>query len=221
MPVKPFVIAIDGPVAAGKGTIARRLAAHFNLSHLDTGALYRAVAVRLRRLGIEPGALDQVAEEARRIGPRELADPLLRDEKTGMIASRISAHQPVRDALLSYQRGFAAKPPDGTIGAVLEGRDTTTIVCPDAEVKFFITADPACRARRRYDELLARGEKVDYANIFADLEARDARDRNRPVAPLQQGADAHLLDTTNLDIDTAFDRAVEIVGNSWRFDPPE
>ena len=221
MPAKPFVIAIDGPVAAGKGTIARRLAAHFGFRHLDTGALYRAVAVRLRRLGVEPRALDRVAEEARRLGPAELADPLLRDEQTGMIASRISAHQPVRDALLRYQRGFAAKPPEGASGVVLEGRDTTTIICPDAAVKFFITADPACRARRRYDELRARGEKVAFAAVLADLEARDARDRNRPVAPLQQAVDAHLLDTTNLDIDTAFDRAVEIVGKSWRFHNPD
>ncbi|HJM50826.1 MAG TPA: (d)CMP kinase [Alphaproteobacteria bacterium] len=201
-----MIIAVDGPAAAGKGTLARRLAAHYDLAYLDTGGLYRATALRLLRAGeaAEPGP---AAAAAAAIRPEDLVDPALRHEQTGDLASRVSALPAVRAALLQYQRDFAAEPPTGS-GAVLDGRDIGTVVCPDAEHKLFVTASAEERARRRVAELHERGETdVDPARILAELLERDARDSERQASPLEAAADAYLLDTTNLDIDAAFEAA--------------
>jgi cytidylate kinase len=197
------IIAIDGPASSGKGTLARLLAAHYGLPHLDTGSLYRAVARKLLKAGI--GLTDAQAAEnaARSLSPDDLSDPHLRDENTGEAASIVSAMPGVRAALLDYQRRFAAQ----AGGAVLDGRDVGTVICPDADAKLFVTASAAVRARRRANELKARGEAADEDRIRKDIEARDRRDAERTVAPLTRAADAHLLDTTNLSIEAAFGAA--------------
>ena len=211
MSLSSLVVAIDGPVAAGKGTIARRLAEHFGFAHLDTGSLYRAAAVRLRRQGVDLSDEGAAAAAAGGIEPRDLAAPELRSEATGLAASRIAAYPAVRRALLDYQRNFAAHPPRGAAGAVLEGRDTTTVVCPDADLKIFITAAAEVRARRRHDELAGRRIEAEFAAVLRDLEARDRSDAARAASPLIQAPDAHLLDTTNLAIDSAFQAAKRLV----------
>ena len=200
-----MIVAIDGPAASGKGTLARRLAAAFDLAYLDTGSLYRATALRSLRTGEAP------AEAARRITAGDLADPELRSEATGSHASQVSAQPEVRKALLDYQRGLAHQPPDGKAGAVLDGRDIGTVVCPDADVKLFVTASLAARARRRHTELSGRGEAITLAQVEADLRRRDAADASRATSPMKPAADAHLLDTTDLDIEAAFDAARAIV----------
>lgn len=201
-----MIVAIDGPAASGKGTLARRIAAHYGLPHLDTGLLYRAVAVRL----IHRNMLDDAeagAEEARELDAAILGDPELRSEAAGAGASVVSAYPQVREALVEFQRRFAGEAP----GAVLDGRDIGTVICPHAHVKLFVTASAQERARRRALELRGRGEEVDEAEILADIRARDARDMNRATAPLKPADDAVHLDTTDLDADAAFRAAVEIV----------
>ena len=201
-----MIVAIDGPAASGKGTLARRIAAHFGLRHLDTGLLYRAVAVRL----IHRDMLDDAeagAEEACGLDPATLDDPALRSEAAGAGASIVSAYPQVRQALVEFQRRFAAEPP----GAVLDGRDIGTVICPDAHVKLYVTASAEERARRRALELRGRGETVDEAEILADIHARDARDMGRVTAPLKPAEDAVHLDTTGLDAEEAFRAAVAIV----------
>lgn len=204
-----IVIAVDGPTASGKGTLARRLAAHFGFAYLDTGALYRAAALRLLRAGGDGEDVDGAVSAARGIGPDDLADPALREEATGNMASRVAAMQPVRDALFDLQRDFAANPPGGAPGAVLDGRDIGTVVCPDAKVKLFITASAEARAGRRHRELEQQGTDVDYATVLDDLRARDARDSGRANAPLTKADDAVLIDTTNLAIEAAFSAALQ------------
>jgi CMP/dCMP kinase len=203
----PMVIAIDGPAASGKGTLARRLAHHYGLPHLDTGLLYRAVALTL----IDAGApLDDEAAAARAAASLiadRLADPRLRERAMGEAASRISGIPAVRAALLAWQQRFAGTPD----GAVLDGRDIGTVICPDARVKLFITASAEERARRRHRELTARGEEATLAAILADIQARDARDASRSAAPLKAAADAVVLDTTELDADEAFAAARAVV----------
>ncbi len=202
-----MIIAIDGPASSGKGTLARLLARHYGLPHLDTGSLYRAVGRRLIREGADlhdPSAAEQAA---RSLSPEDLGDPRLRDEKTGEAASIVSAMPGVRAALLEYQQTFARQPG----GAVLDGRDVGTVICPGAEAKLFVTASAAVRARRRTEELKARGEPADEARILADIEARDRRDAERAVAPLKPAPDAHLLDTSNLSIEAAFEAAKAVV----------
>lgn len=206
-----MIIAVDGPVAAGKGTLARKLAAHYGFAYLDTGSLYRAVGLRVLRSGGDPADPAQATAAARALGPADLADPGLRDEATGAAASVVAAIPGVRAALLDYQREFARHPPDGRHGAVLDGRDIGTVVCPSAEVKLFVTASAETRARRRFLELAARGGGATEAEVLADLRARDARDAGRTAAPLKPAPDAHLLDTTILDIDAAFAAAVAVV----------
>jgi CMP/dCMP kinase len=203
----PFVIAIDGPAASGKGTLAKRLADHYGLPHLDTGLLYRAVALALLDAGLSLDDRDAAARAAQALDPEKLDDPRLRERVMGEAASRISAVPEVRAGLLLWQRRFAAAPQ----GAVLDGRDIGTVVCPEAEVKLFITASSEERARRRHRELTGRGEDASFAAILADIEARDARDSSRTAAPLRMADDAVRLDTTELNADAAFDEAREIV----------
>ncbi|MGQ0674561.1 MAG: (d)CMP kinase [Rhodospirillales bacterium] len=205
---KNSVIAVDGPAASGKGTLARRLARHFGFAHLDSGRLYRAVALRCLRAGIEAEDEPAAAAEAERLTPDDLADPAVRSEEASAMASRVAALPLVRRALVDYQRGFAAKPPGGAGGAVIDGRDIGTVICPDAAVKLFITASVEERADRRYKELLGQGATAIYAAVLRDLRDRDARDTTRTVAPLVQAKDAFLLDTTFMDADAAFAAAL-------------
>jgi cytidylate kinase len=202
-----MIIAIDGPAAAGKGTLAARLAAHYGLPYLDTGLLYRAVGklMKDRGLDLENGPL--AGSIAGTLDPADLLSPELRGHEAGELASRVAAFPEVRAALVAFQREFAAKPP----GAVLDGRDIGTAICPDAEVKIFVTASPEVRARRRTDELAAKGRLVEYERILAEIEERDARDSNRATAPLRRADDAALLDTSALDVEAAFAAAVAIV----------
>jgi CMP/dCMP kinase len=202
-----MIIAIDGPAAAGKGTIAERLAAHYRLPYLDTGLLYRAVGKEMsdRGLAFDDGAA--AGEIAAGLDAARLDDPSLRGHEAGELASRVAVHGQVREALLRFQRDFARRPG----GAVLDGRDIGTAVCPDADIKIFVTASPEVRARRRTDELTAKGRDVAYERILAEIRARDARDSGRPIAPLKPARDAHLLDTTDKDIEAAFRAAVDII----------
>ncbi|MBI4275602.1 MAG: (d)CMP kinase [Rhizobiales bacterium] len=206
-----MIIAIDGPAASGKGTLGQRLATHYGLRHLDTGLIYRAVA----RTMLDSGhALDDVAHAvaaAKSLDPARFNDAL-KDQRTGEAASIISAIPEVRAALLAFQRDFAATPP----GAVLDGRDIGTVIAPQAEVKIFVTAAPQERARRRAAELRARGEPVDDAALLADIIKRDQRDSTRAIAPLRPAPDAHLLDTTTLDIDAAVKAAIALVERTRR-----
>lgn len=205
-----FTVAIDGPAAAGKGTIARAVAAELGLAHLDTGLLYRAVGVQALHDG--RGVIDPhwSAELARRLRPEDLARPDLRSARAGQAASKVAVLPEVRAALLDFQRRFARR--DG--GAVLDGRDIGTVIAPDADVKIFVTASPETRAQRRALELRGRGEAVVYADILADIRKRDERDAGRSAAPLKPAADARILDTTDLDIEAAFQAALAIVEKS-------
>lgn len=202
-----MILAIDGPAASGKGTLGTRLAEHLGLAHLDTGLLYRAVACTLID---QKAALTDIAAAtlaAQSLTLDRLADPRLRGASMGEFASVISGYQPVRDALLAFQHQFAAQ--EG--GAVLDGRDIGTVVCPHADVKLFITAAPEERARRRHLELQRRGEPSEYERILNDIRRRDQRDMNRSTAPLKAAADAVTLDTTHLDADAAFEAALAII----------
>jgi CMP/dCMP kinase len=202
-----MIIAIDGPAASGKGTLAKRVAAHFGYACLDTGLLYRAVA---RDLRAAKQPLDDVAAAewaARSLDPASLDDASLRHPGVGEAASVVAKIPEVRAALLAVQRDFAAQEP----GAVLDGRDIGTVVCPDADVKLFIKAQVEIRARRRYEELKKRGEPITYERVLETIKARDARDSGRADAPMAIAPDALLLDTTNLDIEAAFDAAVGLI----------
>jgi CMP/dCMP kinase len=202
-----MIIAIDGPAASGKGTLGKRLADHFGLAHLDTGLLYRAVARVLLDGGTALTDREAAALVAQQLDVTHLDDPRLRGAEMGEAASVISAYQPVRDALLAFQRQFGSQEP----GAVLDGRDIGTVVRPDADVKLFITATPEERARRRHLELLKRGESTEYETILDDIRRRDERDMNRSTAPLKAAEDAVTLDTTHLDADAAFRAALILV----------
>ncbi|WAP69997.1 (d)CMP kinase [Jiella pelagia] len=204
----PLTIAIDGPAAAGKGTLAKRVAQHYLLPYLDTGLLYRAVGRQIALAGANPDDPEAAGRFARELDLSHLDDPTLRGHEAGELASRVAVHGPVREALVTFQRSFAARPE----GAVLDGRDIGTVICPEARVKIFVTASAEVRARRRTDELVAHGrDDVDFDRILAEVRARDERDSGRNVAPLKPADDAHLLDTSQLDIDAAFRAACEVV----------
>ena len=201
-----MIIAVDGPAASGKGTIAKALARHYGLPHLDTGLLYRAVALTVQRMELDP-AIEADAVAACNFDEGLLDDPALRQDAIGQLASICSAHPLVRAALLQRQKRFARQPG----GAVLDGRDIGTVICPDADVKIYVVADPAVRARRRTLEAKGRGEAADEALVLADILKRDERDQNRPVAPLKPAEDAYLLDNSNLDIEGGVRAAIDIV----------
>jgi cytidylate kinase len=205
-----MIIAIDGPAASGKGTLGKSLARHYGLRHLDTGLLYRAVAKAVLDAGHAPADRDRAIAAAKAIDPAAFDEAALKRYEVGEAASLVSAIPEVRAALFKFQQDFAAAPP----GAVLDGRDIGTVICPDADVKIFVTATPEVRARRRYLELKGRGEGGLEAEVLADILRRDERDRSRSAAPLVQAADAHLLDTTVLDIDGVMRAALALVERS-------
>jgi cytidylate kinase len=202
-----MVIAVDGPAASGKGTIARALARHFGLPHMDTGMLYRAVALSMFRFGGDPASEFEAVRACDGIAQVDPTDPELRSEIVSSIASRISAYPGVRAALIERQRSFAGQ----ASGAVLDGRDIGTVIAPDASAKLFITATAEVRARRRVAELLARGTPSHYEDVLIDIRARDARDSGRAAAPLARADDADLIDTSELDIGHAIAAAIELV----------
>jgi cytidylate kinase len=202
-----LVIAVDGPAASGKGTIAKALARHYGLPHLDTGKLYRATGLAVRLAGDDPADAKIATRAAETLDPALLDDPNLMSSPNSEFASIVSAHPGVRAALLARQRAFAAQ----AGGAVLDGRDIGTVIAPDASAKLFVTASPEERARRRWKELVGKGEACNLANVEADIAARDARDSGRTAAPLRRADDAALLDTTELGIDAAVQRAIALV----------
>ncbi|MGD0185137.1 MAG: (d)CMP kinase [Roseiarcus sp.] len=207
-----MIIAIDGPAASGKGTLARRLAEHYGLPHLDTGLLYRATAASLLDADRDLRDVDAAIAAARGLSLTEFDEARLRGREMGEAASIVAALPQVRAALIEAQRNFAARPD----GAVLDGRDIGTVVCPQADVKIFVTASPAARAQRRALELAQRGESADYGAILADIARRDARDSGRADAPLRAAADAALLDTTGMSVEAAFAQALRIVESRRR-----
>jgi CMP/dCMP kinase len=202
-----MIIAIDGPAASGKGTLGKRLAAHYGLRHLDTGLIYRAVAKAVLDKGQRPNDAAAASAAAKSLDPSHFDEVALKAHSISEAASVVSAISAVREALLAFQRDFAARPP----GAVLDGRDIGTVICPNADVKIYVTATPEVRARRRADEYNAQGRAIGEAEVLADILNRDKRDQNRAIAPLKQAQDAHLLDTTHLDIDAAIRAAIDIV----------
>ncbi len=237
----PLTVAVDGPTAAGKGTLARRIADHYGLAYLDTGSLYRKVGYLALEAGEDPSEEQAAVKAAQALSSSTIADYLIRTDRVGAAASKVAAIPAVRSALLEYQRQFAANPPgnsasdeDGSEdcgggadpgkdkprrevrGAVLDGRDIGTVVCPDALVKLFVTADQAVRAKRRFDQFAGSGTKTSLEQVLKDLKARDDRDMKRDLAPLRPASDAHLLDTTDLSIEAAFKAACGIIDRMLR-----
>ena len=202
-----MIIAIDGPAASGKGTLAKKLAQHYGYRHLDTGVIYRAVAHALLEEGADLRDEALAVAAAVELDPETFSNPALKSQKVGEAASVVSAIPRLREVLLDFQRRFAATPP----GTVLDGRDIGTVICPNADVKIFVVADPKVRAHRRTLEAKSRGEEADEARILQDIIQRDERDRNRATAPLKPAADAYLLDNTNLDIEAGVRAAIDIV----------
>jgi len=201
------VIAVDGPAASGKGTLARKLAAHFGYDYLDTGKLYRAVGLAVLTAGKDPADAEAAVAAAQGIDPARLDDPALAGDAAAAAASKVAAIGPVRAALKDFQIAFASRQP----GAVLDGRDIGTVICPDAPAKLFVTASVEVRAERRHKELLSRGEDSIYARVLQELKERDARDTTRADAPLRPADDAQVLDTSAMSIDEAFAEALRIV----------
>ncbi len=204
---RPLLIAVDGPAASGKGTIARALARHFGLPHMDTGQLYRSVALSMFRFGGDPASEFEAVRACDGVAQVDPSDPELRSEVVGSIASRISTYPGVRAALLDRQRHFASQ----ASGAVLDGRDIGTVIAPGATVKLYVTASAEVRAQRRVRELLERGMPAHYEDVLVDIRARDARDSGRQAAPMAQADDAELLDTSEMDIDAAIAAAIALV----------
>ena len=210
------VIAIDGPAGSGKGTLARRLAARFRFAHLDTGLLYRAVGWKLIKAGIDATDVTAASSAARSLQIEDLDHAELRSDEAAVAASKVAAIAAVRQALLQFQRDFAARPPEGAAGAVLDGRDIGTVVCPWAPIKFFITADVEIRAMRRVRELRQRGLQAIEERVRRDMQDRDARDSDRLASPLQPAADAFVIDSGALDPDGVFDVAIARIASSGR-----
>ncbi len=202
-----MIIAIDGPAASGKGTLGKRIAAHYGLRHLDTGLIYRAVAKALLDAGLPLEDERRAVAAAVALDADQLGDPALKTDAVGQAASVVSAYPGVRAALFDFQRDFAARPP----GAVLDGRDIGTVICPSADVKIFVVAAPEVRASRRYRELVGRGEPADEEEVLADIKRRDERDSSRAAAPLKAAPDAAVLDTSALDVEGAFQAALAII----------
>ena len=202
-----MIIAIDGPAASGKGTLGKRLARHYGYRHLDTGVIYRAVAKALLDAGADLSNEMLAVSAALELDPEKFGNPALKTQEVGDAASVVSAIAGVRQVLLNFQRRFAEDPP----GAVLDGRDIGTVICPNADVKIFVVADANVRARRRTLEARARGEDADEAAVLADILRRDERDQNRATAPLRRAEDAHVLDDSNLDIEAGVRAAIAIV----------
>ena len=198
------VIAIDGTFASGKGTLAKRLAAHYGLAYLDTGKLYRAVGYAVMQAGDDPENPEHAAKAAKALTGNELDDPILKSGDVAVTASKVAVHPEVRQALFQFQRDFAAK------GAVLDGRDIGTVICPDANVKFYVDAKAEVRAKRRHTELTGYGEDITFETVLAQLIERDNRDKNRKEAPLKAADDAHLIETSIMSIDEVFETAVRI-----------
>tara|TARA_R110000868_G_scaffold4533_1_gene28470 strand:- start:398 stop:1024 length:627 start_codon:yes stop_codon:yes gene_type:complete len=205
-----MIIAVDGPLASGKGTIAKALARHFGLPHLDTGALYRATAVAVLDAGIDPADESAAAAAARSLDIAAIDETRIRTAAAGAMASRVAALPGVRAALYELQRDFAERPG----GAILDGRDIGTVICPDADVKLYVTANAETRADRRWRELTAKGDPISYETVLAQTRERDSRDTERADAPMRPADDATLLDTSSLSIDAAIAAAVRIVENA-------
>ena len=211
-----MIIAIDGPSASGKGTLAKRLATHLGFAHLDTGKIYRAVGYQVVRQG---GDLEHEATAltvARALDPATLSELELSSDEAALAASKVAGMNAVRDVLLQFQRDFAESPPSGASGAVLDGRDIGTVVCPEAPVKLYVMASAEVRAERRHKELLGRGEPSIYARVLQDMKDRDDRDTNRSVAPLKPADDAFILDTSGLNAEEALEAALAEVERSGR-----
>jgi len=211
-----MIIAVDGPAAAGKGTLARALAERYDFAFLDTGSLYRAVAYRVLAAGLSPTNEQAAIHAANTLDMTGIQDHLLRSAEVGAAASHVAVMQPVRAAILDFQRQFAHQPPDGKKGSVLDGRDIGTVVCPDADVKLYVTARPEIRAHRRWLELKGSGSTLSETQVLEEVKERDRRDMERASSPLKPASDAHLLDTSDLSIEAAFDAAVAIIGKVYR-----
>jgi cytidylate kinase len=211
-----FVITVDGPSAAGKGTLARRLAGHFGFEFLDTGALYRGVGLAVLRQGLDPADEKAATAAAKALNPEILSDPAIRTEDTSTAASKVAAIPSVRAAILNWQRDFARDAASSSGGAVLDGRDIGTVVCPDADAKLFITASQEARAERRVKELQARGETAIYARVLQDMQERDARDQGRSISPTKPATDALIIDTSDLTADQVFERALAFIASKMK-----
>jgi cytidylate kinase len=218
-PKGKIIIAVDGPAASGKGTLARKLAERLNYAYLDTGALYRAVALATLETGGDPSVFDDVAPALaivkRNLTPELLANPALRTPEVSAASSKVAALPEVRIDLRDYQRDFAHNPPPGKGGAILDGRDIGTVVCPDADIKLFITASTEERARRRFEELKAGGSDTAFDKVLQDLKERDARDSARKLSPLIAADDAYVLDTTALNPAATVEKVVEIIRSKF------
>jgi cytidylate kinase len=211
-----FVVTVDGPSAAGKGTLARRLAGHFGFDFLDTGALYRGVGLSVLRQGLDPADEKAATAAAKALRADILADPALRAEATSSAASKVAAIPSVRAAILNWQRDFARDAARNSGGAVLDGRDIGTVVCPNADGKLFITASLEARAERRVKELQARGETAIYARVLQDMQERDARDQGRSISPTKPATDALIIDTSDLTADQVFERALAFIASKMK-----
>jgi CMP/dCMP kinase len=211
-----FVITVDGPSAAGKGTLARRLAAHFGFEFLDTGTLYRGVGLSVLRQGLDPADENSATAVARALRADILGDPAIRAETTSGAASKVAAIPSVRAAVLNWQRDFARNAARNSGGAVLDGRDIGTVVCPGADAKLFITASVQARAGRRVKELQARGETAIYARVLQDMQERDARDQGRSISPTKPATDALIIDTSDLTADLVFERALAFITSKMK-----